>query len=289
MYGIEHLEHTCVAFGSFDGVHTGHQAVLAALAEEARRRGLGTAVISYACPQEKLALTTELEKEYLLQQSGVDRMLSLEELPGSPAALAHLLAAAGAEAAVLGEGSPYAPLFRECGIPVRTVPMVCRDGYPVTAERIARYLEEDRLPEAAELMGHPYLMLGKVVHGKALGRTVGMPTANLKIYGNKRRPPAGVYATRTWVDGVPYVGVTNVGTRPSVDDRTEITIETMLHGFAGDLYGERLMTEFHFFLRGIRKFEGIQAVQEQVAQDMERTLLQFSQDLALRREVRKNA
>lgn len=282
MYKIEHLAHTCVAFGSFDGVHTGHQAVLAALAEEARACALKPTVISYACPQEKRALTTELEKEYLFQQSGVHRMISLEEIPDSPAVFARLLAAAGVETAVLGEGSPYASLFREYGIPVRTVPVLCRNGAPVTAEIIAGCLEEGRLQEAAELMGHPYLMLGKVVHGKALGRTVGMPTANLKIYGNKRRPPAGVYATRTWVEGVPYAGVTNVGTRPSVDDRQEITIETMLHGFEGDLYGERLMTEFHFFLRGIRKFEGIQAVQEQVARDMEYTLSRFGQDLALR-------
>lgn len=277
IYGIEHLVQTCVAFGSFDGVHTGHQAVLEALAREARRRSLKAAVLSYACPQEKRALTTELEKEYLLEQSGIDLVISLEEIPDSPAEAARLLAGAGAEAAVLGEGSPAAPILRECGIPARTIPMVCKGGHPVTAERIAKCLETGKLQEAAELMGHPYLMLGKVVHGKALGRTVGMPTANLKIYGNKRRPPAGVYATRTWVEGVPYAGVTNVGTRPSVDDKPEITIETMLHGFEGDLYGEQLMTEFHFFLRGIRKFEGIQAVQEQVARDMERTLLLFGQ------------
>lgn len=124
------------------------------------------------------------------------------------------------------------------------------------------------MEELERLCGHPYFMLGKVVHGRALGRTVGMPTANLKIYGTKRRPPNGVYATRTYIEGKAFLGVTNVGLRPSVDDRDEITIETMLDDFGQDIYGEKIITEFPLFLRETKKLDGLEAVRRQVEKDM---------------------
>lgn len=102
-----------------------------------------------------------------------------------------------------------------------------------------------------------------------------MPTANLKIYGTKRRPPNGVYATRTWIEGSSYPGVTNVGLRPSVDDLPEITIETMLADFDKDIYGEKMITEFPLYIREIRKFDGVEAVWQQVQKDMAQALEYF--------------
>lgn len=112
------------------------------------------------------------------------------------------------------------------------------------------------------------VLTGKIVHGKGLGRTVGMPTANLKVCGEVVLPESGVYATRIKVNGQVYHSVTNVGKRPSVDTQDEITIETYILDFDEDIYGEDVVLEFHKFLRPIHKFENLEAVQRQVQKDI---------------------
>lgn len=287
---VEKMEHTCIALGKFDGVHLGHQAVIRALVEESRRSGRKAVVISCPGTKEEKVLTTEMEKAYLLEKLGVDVLLSLQpqEVDRETLIRRGFMQEMGAEMFVAGSGCEERMLLEQSDIELRLVNTVCAGGEPVTAVRVAKYLEAGDMERLTKLCGHPYLMLGKVVHGKALGRTVGMPTANLKIYGTKHRPPGGVYATCTYLDGKAYYGVTNVGTRPSVDDLPEITIETMLADFDADIYGEKMMTEFHLYLRGIQKFDGIQAVWQQVQKDMEQAREYFEcsmHDLCASRSV----
>lgn len=287
---LEKMEHTCVAFGRFDGVHLGHQAVIRALVEERKRSGRKAVVVSFPGTKEEKVLTTEMEKAYLLEKLGVDVLLSLQTGGKDQETLIQrvFIQKLGAEMFVAGSGCTERALLEQCGKELRLVDTVCAGGEPVTDVRAAEYLEAGDMEQLTKLCGHPYLMLGKVVHGKALGRTVGMPTANLKIYGTKHRPPGGVYATCTYLDGKAYYGVTNVGTRPSVDDLPEITIETMLADFDADIYGEKMMTEFHLYLRGIQKFDGIQAVWQQVQKDMEQAREYFEcsmHDLCASRSV----
>ena len=125
-------------------------------------------------------------------------------------------------------------------------------------------------------MKEPIILSGKVVHGKALGRTVGMPTANLCI--EKGTIPAdGVYATRIRIgDGV-YTSVTNIGRRPTVDDESYITVETFIIDFNKEIYGEQAILEVHKFLRPIQKFESLQAVQEQVQKDVKTVKIYFQE------------
>ncbi len=109
---------------------------------------------------------------------------------------------------------------------------------------------------------------GVVVHGKALGRTVGMPTCNLAIPEGTRLPKEGVYATRVkWKDRV-YRGVTNIGKRPTVDTDACITVETYILDFDQDIYGEQITLEICAFIRDVQKFASLQAVQEQVQKDI---------------------
>lgn len=266
---IEKMEHTCIAFGSFDGIHRGHQAVIRRLVEESRKTGRQSVVVS--CFQAENVLTTELEKARFLEKMGVDVLVSLPvELSWQEGFIPQILIEElGAEQFVTGQECSGRKRLETWGIKLTAADMVRSEGKSVTAADVADCLDRGDMEGVAALCGHPYIMLGKVVHGKALGRTVGMPTANLKIYGSKRRPPNGVYATCTVVENRRYPGVTNVGTRPSVDDSSDITIETMLADFDQDIYGEKVMTEFHFFLRGIRKFDGIGAVWQQVQKDLE--------------------
>ena len=108
---------------------------------------------------------------------------------------------------------------------------------------------------------------GTVVHGKGKGHTVGMPTANLQPDGGQALPAPGVYAALAEVEGQTYRAVTNVGRRPTVDSDSRQTVESLLLGYTGDLYGKEMELTFYRYLRGIRKFPSLQAVKEQVDRD----------------------
>ena len=114
-----------------------------------------------------------------------------------------------------------------------------------------------------------YIIKGEVVHGKALGRTVGRPTANLKPEKEAVIPPAGVYATMGIIDGKHYEAVTNVGTRPTVDNDHQVTIETFFLNLNEDLYGKEITLEFLKFIRPTIKFDNLEQVSAQIQKDIE--------------------
>ena len=113
-----------------------------------------------------------------------------------------------------------------------------------------------------------YKLRGKIIHGKGNGRKVGMPTANLDYGSEQGLPKQGVYGVIATVDQVSYIGVTNVGTRPSVDDDSHITVETYIPELDMDLYGKEMEVEFHLFLRGVKKFASLEEVRQQVEEDI---------------------
>lgn len=113
----------------------------------------------------------------------------------------------------------------------------------------------------------PCRLVGEVVHGRGKGRTVGMPTVNLKVEEGTKLPPLGVYAARVYIDERVFMGVTNVGTRPSVDNEMDITVETLILDFHEDVYGREIAVELHCFLRPVMKLESLKAVQLQVERD----------------------
>lgn len=117
-------------------------------------------------------------------------------------------------------------------------------------------------------MTNPIILKGEVVHGKALGRTVGMPTANLRVE-KAKFPAAGVYATKIRINGKRYGSVTNIGRRPTVDQERHITVECFILDFQGDIYGEQVELEVLKYLRPIQKFENLEAVFAQVKKDIE--------------------
>ena len=130
------------------------------------------------------------------------------------------------------------------------------------------YSEEERKTSEELLQNSMMTLKGEVVHGKALGRTVGMPTANLQVEGEEL-PQVGVYATRIKIGDTYYNSVTNVGRRPSVDDEKCITVETFIIDFCEQIYGERVELEFVAYLRPVQKFESLEEVSNQVKKDIE--------------------
>lgn len=118
-------------------------------------------------------------------------------------------------------------------------------------------------------MEQPTILTGKVVHGKALGRTVGMPTANIEVSDTSLLPVSGVYATRIMLGEEAYLAVTNIGTRPTVDNEHQVTVEAHILDFDQDIYGQVVKLEVHKFLRPIQKFATLGEVQKQVKKDIE--------------------
>lgn len=125
-------------------------------------------------------------------------------------------------------------------------------------------------------MKEPIRLSGTVVRGKALGRTVGMPTANLRIT-EGAMPENGVYATRIQIGDRVYTSVTNIGRRPTVDDEAYITVETFIMDFDKEIYGEQAVLEVYQFLRPIQKFDSLQDVQKQVQKDAEMVKIYFQE------------
>ena len=116
-----------------------------------------------------------------------------------------------------------------------------------------------------------------MAHGKGKGHLVGMPTANLDLFPGQGLPSAGVYATRVCLGKERYLGVTNVGTRPSVDDDSNVTVETLILNFSGDLYGREMVLEFWLFLRPVRRFSSLEEVRDQVEKDSRAAEAYFQQ------------
>lgn len=122
-------------------------------------------------------------------------------------------------------------------------------------------------------------LTGTIVHGQGKGTAAGFPTANLCCNANVQLPQAGVYATRVHLDGHVYAGVTNIGTRPTADSNQQITIETLILDFSGDIYGDRMTLDVIGYIRGIHKFESMAALHAQIQRDAQtaRTMLEETQ------------
>ncbi|MDF2532751.1 MAG: riboflavin biosynthesis protein RibF [Clostridia bacterium] len=276
------MSNTCVAFGSFDGIHIGHRAVINKLLDISRQ-GLTSVIVSYEYDEALLSgkkiLSTEAEKQYLLSKSGPEVMISykLDEQSKDTSSERFikeiLVDQLDVKVIVAGTEDCSINTLRGCaqkyGYTLVECSTVLADGEPITSERIVKELAEGTLQKANELLGHPYLLMGKVMHGKALGRTVGMPTANLSFSPYKQLPAYGVYGTLSEVDEKNVKGLTNIGQRPSVDNYNYVTIETFLLDYSGDLYDKTIALEIHAYIRGVKKFNNIAEVKAQVNMDVE--------------------
>ena len=283
LYQIEKTDNACAAFGCFDGMHKGHRNLVQTLVREAQKRGLPSVLVSFVPPEGTFVYTTEEEKALLLKNCGLDVLISCSEKEKSdPAAL---IKKTGASRIVCGdcrgnkddcaEGTPAQcaqPAIRkaaqELGIPIVMCEKVFENGEAISMPMLDAAFNRSDFDAFSRLCGRPYMMAGKVLHGKGLGRTVGMPTANLGVAPNKKKPPEGVYATLTRIDGEVFKGLTHVGRRPSVDNDTNISTETLLLDFSRDIYGKKIELYVCAFIRGIMKLNGLAEVQKQVQKDI---------------------
>ena len=280
------------ALGFFDGVHLGHQALLTRCRQMAGEHGCATAAITFDRHPKSLftdnptvLISTVPDRKLLLHRYG---MASVEVLPvtkevmGQPwqAFLQNLLEK-GAAGFVCGDDFHFGfrgegnaeklqQFCRDRNLPCAVVPEQTVDRIRISSTYIRRQIETGDMATAVKFLGHPYTLTGTVVHGKQLGRRLGIPTANLQFPAGLAIPKFGVYACRAIIDDKKYPAVTNIGTRPTVAGEG-ITVEPWILDYEGDLYDRDITLEFFRFLRSEQKFPSLEALQAEIRRNAEQT------------------
>ena len=279
-------EKTIYALGFFDGVHRGHRALLAACRRLADETGCKSAAVTFSAHPDTLVLgntppliNTVADRVRLLREAGMDDVVVLpfdkkmQTMPWQDF-LTLLGESYHAQGLVCGHdfrfgdrGQGDANLLQayclEKGMACAVVPAQTLDGITISSTYIRSLLEKGLVEEANRFLGHPHILTGTVISGRKLGRTLGIPTANLALPEGIAPLPHGVYACKAVVEEQTYLAVTNIGNRPTVGGH-HTTVEPWLLDFTGDLYGKDLRLSFHAFLRGEVKFPTLEALKEEI-------------------------
>lgn len=291
IHNLRSVHRGCVAsIGNYDGMHLGHQQVLAQLVERARQFGLPSLVMCFEpTPQEFFAgdkapmrLSSFREKFRLVEEQGVDRFFCVRFNAGvaamEPADFIRelLVEGIGVRHLVVGDdfrfGHNRAGDFqtlvragREFGFAVDDTPSYSIVGERVSSTAVRNALAAGDMARSRLLLGRDYAISGRVVHGERLGRQLGFPTANIRI-GHRSSPLRGVFAVRVRGLGRVRDAVANLGTRPTVDG-AEMLLEVHIFDFAETIYGKRIDVEFVHKLRDEERFENIEAMTRQLERD----------------------
>ena len=297
------MKQRVIALGFFDGVHLGHGALLRRTAEEARRRDCTPAVFTFDRPPKEVVTgipcplinSPEDRKDLLRRLYGISDVLMVpfdREMMTTPwdgfvteilvkrYHAVHLVAGHDHHFGHKNQGSPelLAAKCAELGLGCDIIPKVEVGGITVSSTYIRRLVELGQMDRAAAFLGHPHTLTGTVGHGRGIGSSRLFPTANLTVPAHVLVPAHGVYATRvTLPEGASYAAVTNVGTRPTVNNGSDVTVEASLLDYTGDLYGKQLRLEFFRHLRDEMRFDSTDALRRQIACDAEATRQYFAE------------
>jgi riboflavin kinase/FMN adenylyltransferase len=277
-----------LALGVFDGVHVGHQAVIDQAVRSARDSGGLSFVVTFSPhPIRVIApskaptslLATLDDKAEVMKSHGVDGLLVIHFDRAFAAMAAEDFVKKLCEADVasisvgedwrfgnkrLGDVNLLNTMSETMDFELTAVPPVIWDGERISSTRIRQAIRDGNFEAVEAMLGRPYAISGQVVEGKKLGRTLGFPTANLDC-ADMQLPHDGVWLVE--VDGQ-HRGVANLGIRPTVDG-SQRTLEVHLLDFSGDLYGRELRVRFIHFIRNERKFPSVEALREQISEDIQ--------------------
>ncbi|MBV1776286.1 bifunctional riboflavin kinase/FAD synthetase [Burkholderiaceae bacterium DAT-1] len=290
-----------LTIGNFDGLHLGHQAMLARLRAEAQARGLPTAVLTFEPHPRELftpdtapaRLTSLREKLELLRDAGIDRVYVAHFNRGFAGLDAERFAATiireqiGAEYVLVGDDFRFGKartgdidaltrFGQQFGFHAEHLPEIALYGTRASSTSVRDMLASGRIEDAADMLGRPYSISGRVIHGNKLGREIGFPTANIQIKHN-RPPLQGIYVTV--VHGAaetPLMGAASLGSKPTVDSSGKLSLEVFLLDFSGDLYGKHLRIDFLHKLRDEVKYTGLDPLIRQIHQDVADTRQYFA-------------
>lgn len=289
---------TIATIGMFDGVHSGHRALLQHIKQSATARGVGSAVITFAkhprlvlnSQSDIKLLTTYDERMKLLADIGIDYAIVFDFTPelaqlSAQQFIALLRNDYNIEGLFIGydhrfghnrsEGfAEYKMYGAEVGMEIiEAKPYETSSGTP-SSSVIRKALASGNIKQANDLLGYEYSLSGTVVEGHQLGRELGFPTANIAPHCTQKLLPCmGVYAVRaTLPDGSTHNGMMNIGTRPTVDGNTGVTLEAHLFDFTGNLYGKNIEITFVDFMRNEERYTSLEALRQALAGDAQRAL-----------------
>lgn len=294
IHNLQACHYGCVlTIGNFDGVHRGHQVLLERLKQEGQARGLPVMVMIFepqplelfAAEKAPARLTRLRDKVKYLAQAGVDYLLCVTfdahfaANHASTFISSLLVEKLGVRFLVVGDDFRFGAgregdflLLQKAGVEqnfdVISTQTFCSSGKRVSSTAVREALAQDNLTLAQELLGHPFSISGRVVHGNELGRTIGFPTANLPL---KRQvsPVSGVYAVQVYGLGdAPLPGVANIGTRPTITGDKRQQLEVHLLDVTLDLYGRHIDVVMCKKLRSEQRFASLDALKQQIANDV---------------------
>lgn len=295
---FEYSEQPIVAsIGFFDGVHRGHVYLIEQVIAEAKRRSLPSAVITFKQhPREVLhdgykpaLLTWYEEKLQLLEKTGVDICIPLDFTKELSQMSAYdfmeqvLKKELNVNTLIIGydhrfghdrvDGfAQYVEYGKKLGISVFQEKELDGDDY-VSSSQIRKFIQKGDMPKAANLLGYNYKIVGKVIKGRQVGRTIGYPTANLELPNHLKVIPAqGVYAVNVCLENKEYKGMLYIGRRPTLYSDIEESVEVNIFDFDENIYGKELEIEFLQFMRRDVKFESIDILKRQLGLDYKRVM-----------------
>ena len=273
------------ALGFFDGVHLGHQALLRQCAALAQQMDAKPAAITFQnhpaaafTTQYPPLLTTLSDRKALLRAFGMEDVLALptakEVMSTNWRDFLERLLSQGAVGFVCGydfrfghkgEGNAEKldAFCRERGLPCVIVQEQTMDGVRISSTYIRTLIEAGNMETADQFLGHPHVLSGQVVPGRHIGRTIGVPTANILLPADVVVPKLGVYACRCRIGEESYCAVTNIGSRPTVGGH-QVRAESWILDFSGELYGKEITLEFCHFLRPEQKFDSLAQLQGEI-------------------------
>ena len=294
--GIENIQrkfrNPVLTLGNFDGVHLGHQRIFEDLREEARRIDGEAVVFTFdphplqildpqKCPP---AITPFKQKLMLLEKLGIDVVivaafdLDLANLTPEAFVKGVLVDKIGAKKILVGYNYFFGKnrrgnvemlkrLGQKYGFEVKVVDAMAVNDIPVSSSKIREFIQSGKMPEAAQLLGRNYLLIGKVIWGADRGKKLGFPTANLEVL-NGLYPKTGVYAVEVIMGDKTYPGVADVGYNPTFGENP-LSVEVHILDFARDIYGEEIQLIFHERIRDERAFENPESLAQQIRKDID--------------------
>ena len=280
---FETTEATAISLGKFDGLHMGHQLLVNRILKK-KEEGLKALIFTFdfgerptlLLPEERRALLKKWGVDYLIECPFVESLAHMEaedfvrEILVKRLHVKYLAVGTDFHFGHNRKGSYQLleAMQEECGFEVEVVEKACYDGEEISSTRIRRELEQGHMELVNQLLGYNFSVTGEVLHGRQIGRTLGLPTTNLLPGPGKLLPPNGVYATRTRIADEIFEGITNIGHKPTVGAEPRRGVETFLFDLDRNLYGDVITVNFYGFERPERKFESLEALKARIEQDV---------------------
>ncbi|MBR3810721.1 MAG: bifunctional riboflavin kinase/FAD synthetase [Agathobacter sp.] len=284
-------EPTAVTLGKFDGLHRGHELLMQNVLKCKKEYQVATVAFTFDMPPRNRVedivanvLTTNDEKQYIFEKQGIDYLIECpftkEVMSMEPDVFIEWIAhSLNMKYVVVGDDFHFGhnragnyhtlqAYEEKYGYKTIVLEKLKDSNRDISSTYVREMIADGNIQKANELLGYDYFILSEILHGKKLGRRIGIPTINMILPENKLLPPNGVYLTEVLVQGKKYMGVTNVGCKPTVSEERVVGVETYIDQFNQDIYGEKILVSFLEYIRPELKFDSIEELKAQMETDI---------------------